>query len=393
MLTVMIVGYAMHIIDARADQPNTPTPWIAVSEYRTCIFKMIPADWPYDGKEKPATRKAVGIAYVLDEEGELKELWRLEGSYHYEGYISNDGRYLVGLGPRGGDDTEKYSDQAIAFYDRGKLLKDYRVNELIKDVTKLEHSVSHYQWKPEKQTEPTGFHPFWEQTSFHLVMVDKTAYNFETATGKITAVAVDKGALSRFDIFEAEQATEIQRGKKLLAESPFRMAFERVFAFEDISASNGSIYGMHFEGAYWSADLKPKIPLVHPCEVNVVFPIKLEKIDSGLKALEVMQALQKCLAHPAVRGRFEKQGAQGLRLRVAGDRLHWSTDDLQELLSKRELPRATEPELKSWAEIIVDMKPHEFASGYLNVATGHFIWEGPISSDPFGLPPEASEKK
>jgi len=384
MLTVMMVVCAMHIIDARADQPNTPTPWIAVSEQRTSIFKMIPAgwpDWPYEGKSP-----AVGIAYVLDEKGDLQELWRMEGSYHYEGYISNDGRYLVGLGPRGGDDTEKYSDQAIAFYDRGKLLKDYRVNELIKDVTKLEHSVSHYQWRPEKQTQPTGFHPFWEQTSFHLVLVDKTAYNFETATGKITAVAVDKGAMSSFDIFEARRVAENERGKKLMAESSFRTEFEQNFSIEDISASNYSSSHMHFEGACWSADMKPRIPLAHPCEVNVAFPIKREKIDSGLAAPEIMQALQKSLAHPALRERLEKQGARGLRLRVAGDRLHQSTNALQELLSKRKLSKAAEPELKSWAEISIHGKPGEFASGFLNVATGQLIWEEPISADPFGLP-------
>lgn len=389
------MGFVVYGIDARADQPNTPTPWIAVSEYRTCIFKMIPADWPYDGKQKPAKRPAVGIAYVLDDNGELKELWRMEGSYHYEGYISNDGRYLVGLGPRSGDDQEQYSDQAIAFYEQGRLLKDYRVNQLIKDEKKLEHSVSHYDWTPEKQTQPTGFHPFREQSSFHLVMVDKTAYNFETATGKITAVTQDQGAMSLFDIFKAKRAAENERGKKLLAEGSFRMEFEQAFAFDDISASNGSIYRMHFKGSYWSADLKPRIPLAYPCEVNVVFPIKLEKIECGLTASEVMNALQKCLAHPAVRERLEKQGAQGLRLRVAGNRLHWSTDDLQELLSKRKLALAQEAELKAWAEFIIDVKAHEFASGFLNVATEQLIWDDPISTskDPFSPPSAAGEKK
>jgi hypothetical protein len=342
---------------------------------------MIPADWPYDGKEKPAKRPTVGIAYVLDKNGELQELWRMEGSYHYEGYISNDGRYLVGLGPRGGDDTEKYSDQAIALYDRGKLLKDYRVNELIKDVTKLEHSVSHYQWRPAKQTQPTGFHLFWEQTSFHLVLVDKTAYSFEIATGKITAVAVDKGAMSQFDIFEAQRVAENERGKKLLAESSFRTEFEQAFAIEDIGASNYSDSRMDFEGACWSADMKPRIPLAHACEVSVAFPIKREKIDTGLTAPEIMQALQKCLAHRAVRERLEQQGAKGLRLWVAGDGLHQSTKALQKLLSKRKLPKAAEPELKSWAEISVHGKPGEFASGFLNVATGQLIWEDPISFD------------
>jgi len=385
-LTVMMAVCAMHIIDARADEPNTPTPWIAVSEHRTCIFKMIPADWPYDGKEKPAKRPTVGIAYVLDKNGELQELWRMEGSYHYEAYISNDESLPRWSWSVWGDDTEKYSDQAIAFYDRGKLLKDYRVNELIKDVTKLEHSVSHYSWRPEKQTQPTSFGPFWKQTSFHLVMVDKTAYNFETATGKITAVAVDKGAMSQFEIFEAEGVAENERGKKLLSESSFREEFEQTFTVEDVSASNGSIYGMHFGGAHWSADLKPKIPLAHPCEVNVVFPIRLEKIDCSPKAPEILQVLQKCLAHPAVRKRLEQQGAKGLRLRVAGDRLHWSTDDLQELLSKRKLAPAQETELKSWAGFIIDVKAHEFASGFLNVATGQLIWEDPISDNPFGLP-------
>ena len=63
-------------------------------------------------------------------------------------FISSDGEYLV-TGYEGLDllplDYRK-DEVMLAFYDRGKLLQQVRLSELIADFSKLEKTASHYRW-------------------------------------------------------------------------------------------------------------------------------------------------------------------------------------------------------------------------------------------------------
>ena len=54
-------------------------------------------------------------------------------------HLSRDGRYLARMGPW----ASSASDLAIAFYDRGRLLKEYAVKDLVADTESLPRSVSH----------------------------------------------------------------------------------------------------------------------------------------------------------------------------------------------------------------------------------------------------------
>jgi hypothetical protein len=71
-------------------------------------------------------------------------LWTVQW-YAFAVHLSRDGRYLARMGPWAGS----ASDLAVAFYDRGVLLKEYRVNDLVADPVSLPHSVSHFMWRRE----------------------------------------------------------------------------------------------------------------------------------------------------------------------------------------------------------------------------------------------------
>lgn len=346
---------------------------------------MVPEKYHFESGKKIVDRPAFGAASQLDENGELKEIWRVEGWYAFTGHLTNDGRYFVRMGPWASD-QEGHSDLAVAFYDNGKLLKEYLVKDLIKDVTKLEYSVSHYQWQPEKQSKPTGFEDPYAgallpsgpgSSLFHLVMIDHTTYDFDFTTGVISATGLDKGALSSNEIRSMAMAEAAQRGNALLQSSPEEARLKTLFEVSEVNASeNSKTYGVYFEGPEWSAKLTPKTAFKYPCEIHAIHPVSAEdKLLIGIKADELLAALKMIVEHPYVENRFSAHSAQGIRVRVAGDRLHWDTDELKELLALLKKNTDSLESFKLCAEVIVDEPGHVYHSFYLNTQTGQIIKE------------------
>lgn len=359
---------------ASADWPNVPSVWVTASDNGRSMFKMVPAKSKRIDDKVVTEREAFGVAYSVSEDGELKELWRAEGWYGYRGHLTNDGRYLVRLGPPMQEGSIA-SDLAIAFYDQGKLLKEYKVGELLKDEQALVHTSSHYIWQPEKQTDPTGFFPGMN-SHFHLVMADKTSYAFDVATGAIVDTGTDTGARNSHEIREEEHAKDAAKGQAVLAKSAFRKDYEEHFTISEAEVMRGSYSGCSLKGPTWTATLTPKNKLAHPAEVNVVFPIKDDRAEAALKPQEMIAAMEKAFQHPFVAERFKNGGATGLRMRTQGDRLHWDTPEIREFLQKT---KGTVPEdgaLKDWLYAIIDL-PIEprYQSFYLNSQTGELFYE------------------
>lgn len=362
-----------------ADQEAAPSPWVKTSEDGAFIFKLVPEKAHWEGKlneRKVVDQEAFGVAYEIDSAGEFKEIWRIKGWHASEGYLSRDGRYFVRMGPWASD-QENHTDLAIAFYDRGKLLEEYRVKELIKKPDLLEDSVSHYMWRPEIQTTPNGFLDFEDKT-FHLVMVDKTSYIFEVATGRIQQSGLDPDAKSWREHWAEEQAASEKKGRELYESSTLRKTYDEHFTFSNIEAGSGKMFDVHFDGPEWRADLKPKRTYATNCEVEAVFPIANEtSIDVLITPEEIDRAFQKVFAHPFVVQKLGTGAITGARMRITGDRLHWETGKLHEYLKEITglVPKERDP-LRTWVQIILDIGSNRgFHSIYLNTATGDLIHE------------------
>ncbi len=179
-----------------ADLPAKWTPRIIASPGGGCFFKMIPDIGKREGGKNFSPCQPAGVAYTLTENGSFRELWRVSGWYTYQGYISDDGRYFIRFG-LWASDRDKQTDLAVAFYDGGKLLRQYQVRQLIRNKQALEESTSHYQWLPEVQTEPNGI----RKGRFRLVLIDKGVCEFDLTTGKLVKRGVDPGAKSARDYY------------------------------------------------------------------------------------------------------------------------------------------------------------------------------------------------
>lgn len=354
-----------------ADSPAAPRPWVATSERGDFFFKMVPPKWKNEGDRYVVERKPFGVTYQISEDGEFKEVWRTEGWYTFEGHLSEDGRYFVRFGPWASD-QEHHTDLAIAFYDRGKLLKEYQVKDLIRKPDLLEESVSHYIWRPETQSEPNGFYG----ETFHLVMIDKTSYSFDYETGEIITREKDEKAKSGREIWAEEQAAANKRGRELFEATKFKEEFERHFEITGIEAMRGSFSSCSLEGPAWVAEFTPKRKFEHEASVRPVFPIRDEsRVEVSLTPQEIMSAIEMGLKHPFVSSRFKDGGATGVRLRIQGDRLHWNTPELQEFIEKFTGEKPNEDKLGHWAYFIIDDEERNYTSIYFNTKTGEIIGE------------------
>ncbi len=176
---------------ALADSPGRPYPFITVSLRGDCYFKMVPRS---TGERADIWRRpdGVGIAYRLRPDGSEEELWRTQGWYSFEVFLSPDGKHLVAMGPWNVGSEPKKGDLAVAFYAYGKLLKAYSTADLVKDKSKVLASVSHYMWlardlerNPDVKKDPAAeLRVPWFNT-FNLKTCDGITYEFDMTTGAI----------------------------------------------------------------------------------------------------------------------------------------------------------------------------------------------------------------
>lgn len=356
---------------AIADSARHPVPWVTTSKYGNYLFKMVPNKWRKVGERYVIAREAFGVAYKMTTDGRFEEIWDSKGWYSFKGYLSDNGRYFVRFG-HGTRHQKTPIDLAIAFYDRGKLIKRYSVRELLKKPESIEYSASHYSWRPEIQTEPNGF----KSGTFYLVMIDKTAYSFDFKTGAILETNIDNGAKSFREIRAEEKAIANIKGKELFQASPIKDAFSRHFNVTGIEEMRGYNLGSSYQGPGWTAKLEPKEKLAHKARVTVIFPITNgNQLDVSISPTDIITALRTALEHPFVAKRFDNGGATRIRLRILGDRLHWDTSELVKLLSEIYGEKPKEDSLGHWAYIIIDANKHHHTSVYFNTRTKDLLYE------------------
>lgn len=365
-------------------------PWVMASENGQFLFKMVAFKLDVRTQKEIEPTKPYGVAYEINTEGEFSEIWRVEGWHASEGYLADDGQHFVRIGtwPK---DQENHTDLLIAFYHRGKLLKEYQVKDLIKKPETLEDSVSHYQWRPRIQTKPNGL---VGDNAFHLVLIDKTTYRFDITSGNILETGADAGARSGMEIWKQEKAEDQQKGQALYDGSDFRKAYDEHFVLLRPDAVRGWMSGTHIDGAQWRADFLTRKKYAVRCEVETVFPVAGDgKVKTSITPQEIESALDKAFAHPFVHKKLTTGTVQRVRLLITDDRLHWDTPDLREHLKTLTGIDVSENDaLRPWAEVVIqENEVHLTTLFYFNTETGDVIYEiESNSSDPFLTPPQDS---
>ena len=125
-----LIAVALSLISSvRADQPEFMQAYVTASASGTFFFKSVPAVFEIKENRPVQTKEAFGVAYSVGADGAFHETWRTSGWHTSSGYLSYDGRYFVQMG----FGASKTDELAIAFYDQGKLLKEYVIGDLVSD--------------------------------------------------------------------------------------------------------------------------------------------------------------------------------------------------------------------------------------------------------------------
>ena len=89
-------------------------------------------------------------------------------------HLANDGRHLVREGPW----ASKPTDEAVSFFEDGRLLKSYQINELVSDISNVRRSVSHFEWE-------NGFVLEDASQTLTISAFDGKTLKFNVATGEL----------------------------------------------------------------------------------------------------------------------------------------------------------------------------------------------------------------
>ncbi len=183
MRNLLLLGIALMIVAAPhldADSPKPPFPFIVTAADGTFFFKMLPGP----------SGAGLGIACRLLQDGSSEELWRTEGWYSFEVFLSREATFLVAMGPWNDGQEPKKEDLAVSFFHQGKLLKRYSTLDLVKDKSKVKASKSHYRWLARDLEEIPGQDPearprLCGDGTFRLKTCDGILYVFDLSTGEI----------------------------------------------------------------------------------------------------------------------------------------------------------------------------------------------------------------
>ena len=123
-LTIIVVSYFLLVHSIFADSPAIPDAYIKITTNKEFALAMIPRNgFNFTGIEQSGLYKTSDLK---------KPIWTID--WYTFGVISNlDGRYLIRFGPW----ASSAKHEALSFFENGKLVKSYIIEDLVRDQSKL----------------------------------------------------------------------------------------------------------------------------------------------------------------------------------------------------------------------------------------------------------------
>ena len=363
-LEFIILLLVMSLGLVKADSQAAPSPWVTTSADRRHLFKMMLIE--------PGQKIFQGICYKIDHQGEFNEIWKTSPWYCGAGHLGPNGRYFVRWGHLASDSKE-LSDLAVAFYDKGELLKEYKVADLLQHPKSILRTVSHYSWGAFEMTTPDGI----LDSSFHLTMIDGTTYLFDLETGEILKKGHDANASG----LEGRKYRDDEKTKKLFTEADEMSGwFLRLFDIEwpnlkaVIADQNGETpLPLEFR-------LEPKEQLLGPAVIEGTRKNATEPIQPVLKPEDYLNALKTAFAHPDVLKERQFSQTVRLRLKTSSTYPHQDSTTLQKLYRETYAQELPNEDLSQWVEF--DFIPSEPRPPFfLNRVTGKILSKNDSSDD------------
>ena len=194
LLTIILCGYAM----LQADSVAPSRQYLVTSPSSRYYFVMLPSRSTEAGQQSNEDGGS-GVAYRLMRDGSIQEMWRTKGWYSQKVFLAEDCRYLVRIDSVIEGNAVSDKDVAVAFYDKGVLIKSYSTKDLVLDSTKISVSVSYYKWLArdvardryvihggvsfDSEPEPV----LTIENTFRLKTADGILYTFDVSNGNIVS--------------------------------------------------------------------------------------------------------------------------------------------------------------------------------------------------------------
>lgn len=168
-ITTLAGGLLLYTGAVRADSEAGPRDFQVKSANGSYVLVVLPA-YKFTRRD-PALRARYKTSGVYKRENPVKPLYSVSPQTR-TGFLSGDGKYLVEMGPW----ARQVSDRAFAFYANGKMLREYRIEQLVADQLSLPRSVSHFMWlKDARLNDATR--------DFSVATLDNRRYVFALSTG------------------------------------------------------------------------------------------------------------------------------------------------------------------------------------------------------------------
>jgi hypothetical protein len=176
---------------ARADKPATPATRTETIANGKFLFVVLCPEFLETERGK-AIRAMYPQGGLYKNDGSKEPLWTIDW-YREQVAVLPDGVHMVRYGnwpvrkagPK--DPTiakDELKQEAVSFFAKGKLLREYPIEELIDDPTKLPRSVSHFRWmKASKLIE--------DRLQLEVITFDGNRIRFDLASGKIIEKKAD----------------------------------------------------------------------------------------------------------------------------------------------------------------------------------------------------------
>jgi hypothetical protein len=282
------------------------------------------------------------------ENGELKEIWRAEDCYTWNGFLSWDGKTFVRMGPWASDRL-LFKDLAVAFYHEGKLIESYEVRDLLKDPSRASRSVSHYDWLA-----PTDRNVWFDPDNHNLTLTtaDGITYLFHCPTGSVVGMARDRPHSS-------PEVLNFDEGRTIWDASESRERLETVYDFSKVWLDylpKGKHSG---DGAALRLEFQPKKNYQIRVFIEAEWRLFNREIVLPTYQLdEVTSAIEALLKHPF----FIQTGIQNipLRIKIGPNALHLDSLKLIDYLDTLENVSGEHPigedDVRGWVEFQFDQE-------------------------------------
>ncbi|HJZ56558.1 MAG TPA: hypothetical protein VKE74_16450, partial [Gemmataceae bacterium] len=114
-------------------------------------------------------------------DGSTEPLWTVDW-YAYGVHLTSDGVHLIrpgGWGRLRADMTPDFDSEAVSFFANGRLLRTYRIGELVDDLDPFERSASHFRWQQEGRV--------GGEFAYTITTLDGNRFVFDVRTGEIVS--------------------------------------------------------------------------------------------------------------------------------------------------------------------------------------------------------------